>query len=75
MKVAKKIDVTKKEYEVLDKFLDMCNEIGLEVDEVVDLLNSISNKDSEFEWAGITYDIEYIAQGLYIVPIFFTTKA
>lgn len=63
MKVARKIDVTKKEYEVLDKFLDMCNEIGLEADddELVDLLNAISNKDSEFDWAGITYDIEYIA--------------
>ena len=51
----------KKEYEVLDKFLDMCNEIGLETDELVDLLNAISNKDSEFDWAGITYDIEYLA--------------
>ena len=61
MKVARKIDVTKKEYEVLDKFLDMCNEIGLETDELVDLLNAISNKDSEFDWAGITYDIEYLS--------------
>lgn len=60
MKVARKITVPKKEYEVLDKFLDMCNEIGLETDELVDLLNAISNKDSEFDWAGITYDIEYI---------------
>ena len=28
MKVSRKIDVTKKEYEVLDKFFDMCNKIG-----------------------------------------------
>ena len=60
MKVSRKIDVTKKEYEVLDKFFDMCNEIGLEADELVDLLDAISNKDSKFDWAGITYDIEYI---------------
>ena len=59
MKVSRKIDVTKKEYEVLDKFFDMCNEIGLEADELVDLLDVISNKDSEFDWAGITYNIEY----------------
>ena len=56
MKVTKKIDVTKKEYEVLDKFFDMCNEIGLETYDLVDLLKAISNKDSEFD----TYDIEYI---------------
>ena len=61
MKVTRKITVSKKEYEVLDKFLDMCNEIRLETDELVDLLNAISNKDSELsDWAGITYDIEYI---------------
>lgn len=62
MKVTRKITVSKKEYEVLDKFLDMCNEIRLETDELVDLLNAISNKDSELsDWAGITYDIEYLA--------------
>ena len=61
MKVARKITVSKKEYEVLDKFLDMCNEMQLETDELVDLLDAISNKDSEFDWAGITYDIEYLA--------------
>ena len=60
MKISRKIAVTKKEYEVLDKFFDMCNEIGLEANELVDLLDAISNKDSEFDWAGITYDIEYI---------------
>ena len=59
MKVSRKIDVTKKEYEVLDKFFDMCNEIGLEDYELVDLLDAISNKDSEFYWSGDTYDIEY----------------
>ena len=59
MKVSRKIDVTKKEYEVLDKFFDMCNKIGLEADELVDLLDAISNKDSKFDWVGITYDIEY----------------
>lgn len=61
MKVARKITVSKKEYEVLDKFLDMCNEMQLETDELVDLLDAISNKDSKFDWAGITYDIEYLA--------------
>ena len=59
MKVSRKIDVTKKEYEVLDKFFGMCNEIGLEDYELVDLLDAISNKDSEFYWSGDTYDIEY----------------
>ena len=39
----------------------MCNKIGLEAYDLVDLLKAISNKDSEFD----TYDIEYIDQGLY----------
>ena len=34
----------------------MCNKIGLEAYDLVDLLKAISNKDSEFD----TYDIEYI---------------
>ena len=59
MKVTRKIDVTKKEYEVLNKFFDMCNEIGLEADELVYFLYAISNKYSKFDCAGITYDIEY----------------
>ena len=65
MKVSRKIDVTKKEYEVLDKFFDMCNKIGLEAYDLVDLLNAISNKASEFDWVGDTYDIKYTDQGLY----------
>ena len=55
MKVTRKITVNKTEHEVLDKFFDMCNKIGLEAYDLVDLLKAISNKDSEFD----TYDIEY----------------
>lgn len=65
MQVTKKITVDKREREVLGEFFDMCNEIGLEAYDLVDLLNAISNKDSEFDWAGDTCDIEYTDQGLY----------
>ena len=59
MKVSRKITVDRREREVLDKFFDMCNKLGLEPYDLVDLLNAISNKDSEFDWVGDTCDIEY----------------
>ena len=59
MKVTRKISINKEERKVLDEFFNMCNEIGLEDIELVDLLDAISNKDSEFYWAGDPYDIEY----------------
>lgn len=67
MKVTREITVDRRERAILDNFLTVCNN-WLEVtssDEICDLLNAISVKDSSVDIGGDVFSIEYTDQGLY----------
>lgn len=67
MKVTRKITVDRRERAILDNFLNVCNN-WLEVsssDEICDLLNAISAKDSAVDIGDDVFSIEYTDQGLY----------
>lgn len=61
MKVTRKITVDRRERAILDNFLNVCNN-WLEVsssDEICDLLNAISAKDSAVDIGDDVFSIEY----------------
>lgn len=61
MQVTRKITVDRREREVLDNFLDICNgDLSLNYEDTGYLLQSIYANDRDFEVDDELYDIEYI---------------
>ena len=66
MIVTRKITVDKREREVLNEFIEICdNYLLLNREDIGYLIDSIYNNYKEFEVGNELYDIEYTDQGLY----------